>query len=405
VTPGRLCPHGSGMARDGGTVEPKLIAAITLKAQGEAVNVAAVCRAAGVSRKTFYKFVARYREEGLDGLRLRSRRPHAPPNLSPVDVEDAVVLARKQLADEGLDNGPISIYWRLVDAKMLPALPGRVPARMTIHRILTRRGMIVPAPRKRPRSVRCRRFTRPRANELWQIDGFEVRLADGTTATVIQLLDDHSRLDLGGRAAVSENGPDVWAAFTTAAAAYGLPAQVLTDNGSAFSGARRGWEAIFETNLRALGVHPITSSRNHPQTCGKNERVHATTERWLAKQPVPRNLGELQSLLDRYRDIYNHRRHQALQMRTPQQVYTLADKTGPAFAPLPPPTRVSHPIVSPRGAIGVDNTEIGLGRRHTGATTTVFRAGDDVTIFIANQLIRTLTIDRRRRYQPRPANP
>ncbi len=401
MTPGRSCPHGSGMARDGGTVEPRLIAAIAAKAQGEAVNVAAACRVAGVSRKTFYKFLARYRAEGLDGLRLRSRRPHAPPNLTRADVEDAIVLARKRLADQGLDNGPISIYWDLVDTGALPAPPSRV----TIHRVLTRRGMIVPAPRKRPRSTRSRRFTRPRANELWQIDGFEVALADGRPATVIQLLDDHSRLDLCCRAAASENGVDVWAAFTTAATAYGLPAQVLTDNGTAFSGARRGWEAQFETNLRGLGVHPITSTRKHPQTCGKNERAHATTERWLAKQPVPHNLAELQALLDRYRSIYNDRRHQALHMRTPQQTYALAEKTGPAFTPLPPPIRISHPVVGPHGAIGVDNTEIGLGRRHHGATTTVIRAGDDVTIFIGNQLIRTLTIDRRRRYQPLPTQP
>jgi transposase InsO family protein len=401
VTLGRSFPHGSGMARDGGTVEPKLIAAIAAKTQGKAVNVAAACRSAGVSRKTFYKFLARYREEGLDGLRLRSRRPLASAGLTPVGVEDAIVLARKQLADAGLDNGPISIYWRLVDTGQLPA----VPSRATIHRVLTRRGMIVAAPRKRPRSTRCRRFTRARANELWQIDGFEIRLADGMTATVIQLLDDHSRLDVGCRAAVSENGADVWAAFTTAAAAYGLPAQVLTDNGTAFSGARRGWEAVFETNLRALGVHPITSARKHPQTCGKNERVHATTERWLAKQPVPRNLPELQALLDRYRGVYNNRRHQGLHMRTPQQVYTLAEKTGPAFAPLPPPIRVSHPIVTASGCIGVDTTEIGLGRRFVAAITNVFRAGDDVTIFIDNQLIRTLTIDRRRRYQPATTSP
>lgn len=388
------------MARDGGTVEPKLIAAIAAKASGQAVNVAAACRAAGVSRKTFYKFLARYREEGLDGLRLRSRRPLAPPNLTPVEMEDAIVRARKQLGDEGLDDGPISIYWRLRDVDKLSP-----PSRATIHRVLTRRGMIVPAPKKRPRSTRSRRFTRPRGNELWQIDGFDYTLADASTATVIQLLDDHSRLDLESRAAASENGADVWAAFSAAAARYGLPAQVLTDNATAFSGARRGWEAGFETNLRALGVHPITASRKHPQTCGKNERVHATTQRWLTKQPRAQNLAELQALLDRYRGIYNNRRHQALHMRTPQQAYHLAEKTGPAFAPLPPPLRISHPTVTTSGCIGVDTTEIGLGRRHAGATTTVFRAGDDVTIFIGNQLIRTLTIDRSRRYQPLTTSP
>lgn len=389
------------MARDGVAVDAVVAAAVVAHAGGERVNVAALCRDRGISRKTFYKFVRRFQAEGLAGLFPRSRRPHRCPAATPAVTEDAIVRARKELADTGWDNGAISIMWRLTDAGELE----RVPSRATIHRVLVRRGMVIPAPRKRPTKTRWRRFTRPRANELWQIDGFEVALADASIAVVIQLVDDHSRLDLGCHACRSENGQDVWAAFTAAAASYGLPAQVLTDNGGAFSGARRGWVSPFEANLRQVGVDPITASPAHPQTCGKNERAHGTAERWLARQATPADLVELQALLDRYRVGYNTRRHQALHMLTPQQVYDLATKTGPAFAPRPVPLTITYPTVSIHGSIGVDHTEIGLGRRHAGATATAFRSGDEVTIFVAGTLVRTLTIDRTRRYQAQRRSP
>jgi hypothetical protein len=279
-----------------------------------------------------------------------------------------------------------------------------VPSRATIHRILVRRGMVVPQPKKRPRQP-SRRFARSRANELWQLDGWEHQLADGTTVVVLSLIDDHSRLDLADYAAVSENGADAWKTVTLAIARYGVPAELVSDNGTAFNGRRRGYTAALETNLRALGVKPFPSSVAHPQTCGKNERSHRTAQQWLAARPPAATLQELQALLDEYRAAYNNRRHQGLDGLTPQQKFDLAEKAGPAGQPLTAPPIVSNSKVSPRGAIGVDNTEIGLGRRYAGATVTVFRTGDEVTVFHRNHLVRNLTIDRSRRYQPRNNQP
>jgi hypothetical protein len=384
------------MTRDGVAVDPKVAKAVFDKAAGVPVNVTQVCREAGLSTKSFYKYLARYQVMGLEGFFPLSRRPHHSPNQTPTWVEDAVVAARKAQADEGWDIGATSVRYRLL--RTLPA--SVVPSRATIHRIFVRRGQVVPQPKKKPRSA-CIRFVRSRANELWQMDGFETYLADGTKVVVLQILDDHSRLDLVDHAAVSENAADAWIAVTTAAARYGFPAEFLTDNSTAFNASRRGITSALEANLRAVGVRPFPSSVRRPQTCGKNERSHATVQQWLAAHPAPADLGQLQALLDDYRDGYNQRRHQGLDGLTPQQAFDLADKARPAHQALPAVPVVTNPTVSPRGAIGVDGTEIGLGRRYRGNTVTVFRTGNDVAVFNGNQLIRTLTLDRSRRYQPR----
>ena len=91
----------------------KLTAAVVAAVEGAGLNVAAVCRDAGVSRKTFYKWVARYRAGGLDGLQERDRRPLPTPHRITGDVEDEVVRLRKELEDAGLDHGATTIQWHL----------------------------------------------------------------------------------------------------------------------------------------------------------------------------------------------------------------------------------------------------------------------------------------------------
>ncbi len=208
-------------------------------------------------------------------------------------------------------------------------------------------------------------------------------MADGTTAVVLELTDDCSRTDLALHAASSE---------------YGLPTQILTDNGSGFSGKRRGWVSDFETFLYALGVEPIAARVSHPQTCGKNERSHQRVRKWLARRPTAEDLTELQRLLDQYREAYNNRRNTVLGKLTPHQRFDL----GPVatIADLPPlRTTLTHHAVTTSGSIGLDGTLIGVGRRHAHKTAIVFRTGDYVAILIDDQLARDLVLDRRVRYQ------
>lgn len=387
------------MARDGEAVDPLFAAAVAAYVQGEEFKVAVKCRELGVSRERFYKYVARFKTEGVDGFYPRSRRPLTSPTRLPVAAEEVLVGIRKGEEDAGWDYGADAV--RL----LLQTQPARwpsdrpLPARSTINRVFDDRGQLPKMPQRAPRR-RWRRFQREKVNDLWQYDGFEWRLGDGSKPVVLHLNDDCSRLDLALQVARSENSNEVWQTFCTAAGRYGLPAQMLTDNGTAFSGRRRGWTAAFEANLADLSIQAITSRVNHPQTCGKNERAHQRVLKWLRRQPRAADPAALQTQLDAYRAAYNQRPNQVLKGLSPQQRYDLGPRTGPALpGTLQPPLHVSRHTVSTTGSIGVDDTLIGLGRHHAHAPAVAFRRGDLVSIFIHDQLIRTLVLDRNRRYQ------
>jgi transposase InsO family protein len=380
-----------------------LAALVARKAAGEEFNVRAACDGLGVRPKTFYKYLARFQSEGVEGFYPRSRRPLTSPTRVSVEVEDLVVRARKELDDEGWDAGAEQIGFWILDHPQAWPEGSVVPSRATINRILGRRGQIVRVPQRRP----CRsrhRFEAAQPNSMWQMDGFEFDLADGGTVVILQILDDCSRFDLALRAARSENSQDVWAAVLYASHRYGLPAQFLTDNGTAFSGRRRGWTSRLEENLRVLGVRPITSSVGHPQTCGKNERAHSTVLRWLRKRPAPDTLEDLQTLLDRYRDRYNNaRRKTHLAGMTPAERYALGPVDGPGPEPTPWPVSIRTAKVSASGCIGIDKHLLGVGRRWAGTTVTTIRRHHQITVFTSDQLIAEFTLTGHRGYQAKNA--
>lgn len=387
------------MARDGVPVGPEFAALVARVHGGERVNVRAECAELGVTTKTFYKYLARLSQEGVEGFYPRSRRPLVSPTRLDVAVEDVIVRARKELDDEGWDAGAEQIgFWIQSHPEACP--PGVVvPSRATINRVLERRGQIVKVPQRRPRRSR-HRFEYDQPNSMWQMDGFGYTLADGRVVVILQVTDDCSRLDLALRAVVSENAHDVWAAVLWASSRYGLPARFLTDNGTAFSGARRGWISRLEENLRALGVHPITSSVGHPQTCGKNERAHSTVLKWLRKRPPATDLDDLQDLLDRYRQYYNDRRRKThLHGMTPAQRFELGPLDGPGEAATPWPVQIITATVSSSGCIGIDKHLLGVGRRHKGRTVIGIRQHRQIAVFDTNQLIAEFTLTGKRGYQ------
>ncbi|HEY3465909.1 MAG TPA: IS481 family transposase [Amycolatopsis sp.] len=377
-------------------MDPEFVAAVAQAASGEKINIARFCREHGVSRTVFHKYLNRFRAEGAEGFTRRSTAPHHHPAALGPTVAEAVLRARKELADEGLDNGPISIRWRLEAQGH-----DRVPSQSAVYRILREHGQIVPQPRKKPRTRR--RFEYADPNGCWQIDGMEHYLADGTKVCIIQLLDDHSRLDVGTYAADSENTTNAWAALQHAFAGYGLPVKLLSDNGLAFSGKHRGRMVELERHLAQLGVTTIASTPHHPQTCGKDERSHQTLQKWLAARPPADNLATLQRLLDEYRTIYNNRRHQSLNGLTPQQRYDARPKATPATGPRRPSGVTTRPV-SATGVIAFSGCSIVLGRTWAGHTATIYWQGDRVTVMINDTVARQLTLDRSVRYQ-RLTNP
>lgn len=379
-------------------MDPEFVAAIAQTAAGQPLNVTRFCREHHLSRDTFYHYLTRFQNEGADGFTHHSSAPHHHPTALPTHVTDAVLQARQGLAVQGLDNGPVSIHWCLRDTGLDP-----VPSRASIHRILTAHGQIVAQPRKRPKTRRRFEFADP--NGCWQIDGMEHYLADGQKVCILQILDDHSRLDVGTWAADSENGTDTWRALQQAFAGHGLPVRILSDNGLAFSGKHRGQMVELERHLAALGVSTIASSVRHPQTCGKNERAHQTLQRWLRARPPAMTLPQLQGLLEDYRQVYNHRRHQSLNGRTPHQRWTEGVKATPTGHPAR--SGLTLRPVSATGVVAFSGCSIVLGRAWAGHTGHVFWQGDRVTVMINDTVVRQLVLDRSVRYQrlthPKPS--
>lgn len=380
---------GLGMARKVVAMEAKLLAVFT---SGVDVEVAALCAQLGVSRQTFYKYRRRYAVEGPAGLVERSRRPRSSPGAVPAEMEEAIVRLRKELV---VDNGAQAIAWQLARR----AGPGAVPSARTVHRVLVRRGMVVPHPQKRPRSA-WRSFEWPRPNDAWQIDATAWALADGRQVWIMDVLDDHSRVLVAARVADGPTAQAAWDAFSRAVVDWGLPARVMSDNGLCFTGRFRGVDVDFERQLRAMGITHLPSSPAHPQTCGKLERSHQTTKRWLRAQPRAAGPAQLQHQLDRWRDHYNTRRpHRAANGGTPADRWRAGNRAGPG-APIPGPQRASLHRVSTVGHIGWGRYTIAVGSPLAGQTVLVIADDLDLTIYGQPGLIRHLTIDPTHRYQP-----
>ncbi len=377
----------------------KAMAAFVASESDHGVNVSAFCVSAGVSRKTFYKWVARATADGLAGLEERSRRPLGSPAATPGDVEDEIVRLRKDLADVGADNGAMSIQSRLADDELFAQ---RVPSVATIHRILVRRGQITPAPRKRPKSS-YRRFEAPAPNEMWQIDAMDWVTAAGLVR-VFNIIDDHSRLAICSLAVLTAGTHEAWEAFGLGAARWGLPACVLSDNGLCFSGRLRGFEVYFEAALRDAGIRPITGRAYHPQTTGKVERFQQTLKRWLRRQPLAADLAELQTRLDTFCDFYNFARpHQGIGRVTPAARFAANPPAKPAPGPLEHPrwpAKTYRSTVSSSGVVHASRFEIHVGVKWENQPALVSITGTTANVFIDRQLVRTLTLDLDRDYQP-----
>ncbi|WP_234806065.1 integrase core domain-containing protein [Mycolicibacterium celeriflavum] len=277
----------------------------------------------------------------------------------------------------------------------------QVPSRATVWRILTRHGVIVPQPQKRPKSA-TKRFCFTRPNECWQSDWTQWMLADGAAVAIAGTLDDHSRYLPALQAGTGHGTAElVWSTMLAGITECGVPAMSLTDNGIVYTGRRKGYEASFEANLRALGTRTINSTPFHPQTCGKIERFWQTLKKWLCARPAPATTDELNGLLNQFRDFYNHHRpHRALRGATPAKAFNATAKAHPAQHPLPAPVFVSrHSVDEQSGNLHVKPYRIGIGLRWAGHSCDVIRQGDHIAIFSGTTLIRELTADATRYHQ------
>lgn len=368
-------------------------------------SVAEVAAAHGVSRSWLYELLARYREGGDEGLTPRSRRPRSSPTRVPAAMESEIVELRKWLTEEGLDAGAQTIHYHLLCRHR--RRKKSVPSVATIWRVLKARGFVTPQPHKRPRSA-WKRFQAELPNECWQADTTHWVLADGTDVEVLNVLDDHSRALVASRAFITTKAADVVETFHQAAATWGLPASMLTDNGAIFTAESRNGRCAMENELFRLGIAYKHSRPYHPQTCGKVERFHQTLKKHLTRQRKPHTVAQLQSQLDRFAAYYNHQRpHRAVGRRTPAQAFAARAKATPK-GPVGLPEghhRVRRDRIDKTGTVTLRYRSrllhVGIGRAHAGTRVLVLVNDLDVRVITEDgELLRRLTIDPTKDYQP-----
>jgi len=360
--------------------------------------VAELARAHGVHASWIYRLLARYRELGEAGLEPRSRRPHRSPAQVAVEVENEIVLLRKQLSEEGLDAGAQTIQFHLKRRH------GTAPSLSTVMRVLRRRGCVVPEPRKRPRSS-FTRFVASLPNECWQSDMTHWTLRSGRGVEIVNVIDDHSRLCIASVALVVTKALDVVEIFQEACLSYGVPAALLTDNGCIYTAKHRGGKVVLETELERLGVVAKHSRPYHPQTCGKVERFHQTMKKYLARKPAPRSLAELQRQIDAFVSYYNEcRPHRGIKRRIPKDVYDAQVKAHPGGEGKPH-FRIRHDRVDSCGKVTLRYQSklrhIGVGARFKGQDIVLMVADADVRILTPDgEPLRSLTLDPGLDYHP-----
>lgn len=377
--------------------------AVIVSVTVEGLSQAEAARLYGVSKGFVSKLVARWRVEGDAAFEPRSRRPSTSPMALGHDVVELIVRLRVELEDQGLDAGSQTIAWHLEQRH------GIKVSVSTIRRRLIDAGLIEPQPRKRPRSSYVR-FEAKLPNECWQTDFTHWRLADGTDTEILSWLDDHARYALSVSAHRRISGDIVVETFTETAENTGFPASVLSDNGMVYTSRfafGRGGRNQLETLLAVLGIDQKLSRPNHPTTCGKVERFQQTLKRWLSAQPAAVSIAELQEQLDKFVVIYNeHRPHRSLDRRTPAVVYELLPKAAPdggAGAHI----RVRYDRIDSAGHVSLRRAgrmhHIGVGRAHIGRRIVLLIADLDIRVIdhVTGEVLRRLTLDPARGYQPR----
>jgi transposase len=188
----------------------------------EGRSLRSVASSLDMSKSWVAKQAALFRAGGYEALVPKSKAPHRRPTQLDVELENEIVMIRKQLSEDGFDAGPLTIQYHLRQRH------GTAPGRSTIHRALVRRGFVVPQSQKRPKQSWVR-FEANLPNETWQADMTHWSLADGTGVEILDFVDDYSRMVTVAVVLPVTTAADVVAAFYQGAGRFGLPASMLTD--------------------------------------------------------------------------------------------------------------------------------------------------------------------------------
>lgn len=284
-------------------------------------SMSEVCRAFGVSRKTGYKLLERYREDGPVALADRSRRPVRYANQLPGQVERLIVEVKREKPHWGA---------RKIREILVKRLAGdvRIPAISTVHAVLDRYGLVKRMGRRRPKATGTPLCAGAAPNELWAADfKGEFKLGDGRWCYPLTVTDHASRFLLLCEAMESTREEPVIAAFERLFVERGLPYAIRTDNGLPFASPN----GLFNLSKLSvwwlrLGIAIERIQPGHPQQNGRHERMHLTLKRETARPPCA-NIIQQQERFDGFLAEFNiERPHEGLGMKRPADLYTRAPR-------------------------------------------------------------------------------
>lgn len=337
-----------------------------------------LCQEFGISRPTGYAWLRRYEQEGIEGIRERSRRPQRIPRRTSEELERLVVQYRLRYPDWGARKLRIVLADR----------EGAILTRSTIHRILLRYDMV----RDEDRHTEAKlRFEREHPNELWQMD-FKGHKGWRLTVGPLSILDDHSRYVVVLKALGSTRREPVQEQVEQAFQECGVPQAMLMDHGTPW------WSATSPSGFTHLGVWLMKqgielywSGIRHPQTQGKVERFHGELQRAADRRGIPR---DVHAWLERFRWEHNHLRpHEALGMRTPAQVWQPSPRS---YDPHPPaweyPKGWKVLKVDCQGKVDAWSQRWLIGQALSGERIGLQRFGDRAHVYYCATLIRELDL-------------
>jgi transposase InsO family protein len=290
-------------------------------------SMSELCERYGIARETGYVWLRRYQAVGWEGLREKSRAAQRYPNQTAEEIEEKVL----DLREAHISWGPRKLK-RVLERDE----PGqRWPAASTIGVLLKRSGMIA----GRKKRFKTPPYTQPLAhadgaNRLWCADfkGW-FRSGNGERIDPLTITDAYSRYLLRCQAVEKMDTARVQAIFEAAFREYGMPEAIRTDNGAPFASRAVAGLSRLSVWWMKLGIVPERIEAGHPEQNGRHERMHRTLKQEVT-QPAAANRREQQRMMDRFREAYNQvRPHEALQMRTPAEVYARSPRRFPRRLP------------------------------------------------------------------------
>jgi transposase InsO family protein len=278
------------------------------------LSMTAACAAAGISRKTGYKWLARYRESGARGLKPRSRAAHRHGRAMGQAVAQLIVGLRRRRAHWG----PRKL--KAVLEHNHPELT--IPAASTIGDLLRRKGLCR-VRRRRLRAQPGQPFALVSGpNDLWCADfkGW-FRTADGKRCDPLTITDAYSRFLLECRI-VAPSYAQVKSLFERAFRRYGYPRTIRTDNGEPFASAGTAGLSRLSVQWLKAGIALERIAPGQPQQNGRHERMHRTLKAETSTPPAADH-DQQQARFDRFHRYYNHQRpHEALGQTVPAAQYS-----------------------------------------------------------------------------------